>query len=142
MNLTLYFLVQKTIVSVKLPCSKCRQKVMKLIAKIEGITSIVIDPSKNTVTVIGEADPVKVIKKVREFRKCASIVSIGPLKEEKKEEKRRKMSLLLPQRHVKGVMSGMSLEKIITVTAPSCNKKPMFRYYLYLIFLVFQTICQ
>lgn len=88
MNLTLYFLVQKTIVSVKLPCSKCRQKVMKLIAKIEGITSIVIDPSKNTVTVIGEADPVKVIKKVREFRKCASIVSIGPLKEEKKEEKK------------------------------------------------------
>lgn len=61
---------------------------MKLIAKIEGITSIVIDPSKNTVTVVGEADPVKIIKKVREFRKSAAIVSIGPVKEEKKEEKK------------------------------------------------------
>lgn len=47
------FLVQKTIVSVELRCSKCRQKVMKLIATIEGITSIVLDPSKKTVTVIG-----------------------------------------------------------------------------------------
>lgn len=83
-----FFLVQKTIVSVELLCSKCRQKVMKLIAKIEGITSIVIDPSKNTVTVVGEADPVKIIKKVREFRKSAAIVSIGPVKEEKKEEKK------------------------------------------------------
>lgn len=76
---------KKTIVSVKLLCSKCRQKVMKLIAKIEGITSIVIDPSKNTVTVVGEADPVTIIKKVREFRKSAAIVSTGPLKEEKKD---------------------------------------------------------
>lgn len=83
----LFFLVQKTIVSVKLLCLKCRQKVMKLIAKLEGITSIVIDPSKNTVTVIGEADPVKIIKKVREFSKSAAIESIGPPKEEKKEEK-------------------------------------------------------
>ncbi|XP_043812862.1 heavy metal-associated isoprenylated plant protein 43-like isoform X2 [Manihot esculenta] len=81
------FLVQKTIVSVELRCSKCRQKVMKLIATIEGITSIVLDPSKKTVTVIGEADPVKIIKKVRKFRKCATILSVGPPKEEKKEDK-------------------------------------------------------
>ncbi|KAL9358029.1 hypothetical protein Peur_051282 [Populus x canadensis] len=58
---------------------------MKLIATIEGITSIVLDPSKNTVTVIGEADPVKIICKVRKFRKSASIMSVGPPKEEKKD---------------------------------------------------------
>ncbi|TXG52187.1 hypothetical protein EZV62_021356 [Acer yangbiense] len=75
----------KTILSVELPCTKCRQKVMKLIAKVEGVTSIVIDTSKNSVTVIGEADPVKIIKKVREFRRSAKIVSIGPPKEEKKD---------------------------------------------------------
>ncbi|XP_020534875.1 heavy metal-associated isoprenylated plant protein 2-like [Jatropha curcas] len=77
----------KTIVSVELLCSKCRQKVMKLIATIEDITSIVLDPAKNTVTVIGEADPVKIINKVRKFRKSATIVSIGPPKEEKKDDK-------------------------------------------------------
>jgi inositol-pentakisphosphate 2-kinase len=71
---------------VELLCSKCRKKVMKLIATIEGITSIVLDPSKNTVTVIGEADPVKIICKVRKFRKSAAITSIGPPKEEKKDD--------------------------------------------------------
>ena len=62
---------------------------MKLIAKVEGVTSIVIDQSKATkVTVIGEADPVKIIKKVREFNRSAKIESIGPPKEEKKDEKK------------------------------------------------------
>ncbi|KAK7291205.1 hypothetical protein RIF29_06160 [Crotalaria pallida] len=79
---------KKTVVSVELLCSKCKQKVMKLIASVEGITSIVLDPAKNTVTVVGEADPVRIIKRVRKFRKSASIVSIGPPKEEKKDEKK------------------------------------------------------
>lgn len=61
---------------------------MKLIAMIEGITSIVLDPSKNTVTVIGEADPVKIVKNVRKFRKSATILSIGPPKDEKKDERK------------------------------------------------------
>ncbi|GLT92086.1 hypothetical protein SLE2022_099430 [Rubroshorea leprosula] len=87
-SLTLVLVVQKTVLSVELQCCKCRQKVMKLIATVEGITSIVLDPSKNTVTVVGEADPVRIIKKVRKFRKFASIVSIGPPKEEKKDEKK------------------------------------------------------
>lgn len=58
---------------------------MKLIASIEGITSIVLDSSKCTVTVIGEADPVTIIKKVRKFRRSAVVVSVGPPKEEKKD---------------------------------------------------------
>lgn len=61
---------------------------MKLISTVEGINSIVLDPSKNTVTVIGEADPVCIIKKVRKFRSSAQIISIGPPKEEKKDEKK------------------------------------------------------
>ncbi|KAG7971851.1 hypothetical protein I3843_07G156000 [Carya illinoinensis] len=79
---------KKTVVSVELLCSKCRQKVMKLVATIEGITSILLDPSKSTVTIIGEADPVTIIKKVRKFRKSATVVSVGPQKEEKKDEKK------------------------------------------------------
>ncbi|KAK1279264.1 hypothetical protein QJS04_geneDACA002733 [Acorus gramineus] len=60
---------------------------MKLIAGIEGVNSIVVDPAKKTVTVIGEADPFEIIRKVRKFRRCAEIVTIGPAKEEKKEPK-------------------------------------------------------
>ncbi|CAL8099547.1 unnamed protein product [Prunus armeniaca] len=79
---------KKTVVSVELLCSKCRKKVMKLIATVEGITSIVLDPSKNTVTVTGDADPVKVIKKVRKYRRSASVVSIGPPQSKKEDEKK------------------------------------------------------
>ncbi|KAF5462055.1 hypothetical protein F2P56_018095 [Juglans regia] len=88
---------KKTVVSVELLCSKCRQKVMKLIATIDGITSIVLDPSKNTVTVIGEADPVRIIKKVRKFRKTATVVSVGPSKDEKKDEKKDSVVLNIPK---------------------------------------------
>ena len=76
-------MLQKTVVSVELLCSKCKKKVMKLISSVEGINSIVLAPSKSTVTVIGEADPVRIIKKVREFRRSAQIISIGPPKDEK-----------------------------------------------------------
>ncbi|MBA0745765.1 hypothetical protein Gogos_008327 [Gossypium gossypioides] len=85
---SLFWLLQKTILSVELLCPKCRQKVMHVISELVGITSITLDPSKNTVMVTGEADPFKIIKKVRKFRKHASIVSIGAAKEEKKEEKK------------------------------------------------------
>ncbi|XP_019152422.1 PREDICTED: heavy metal-associated isoprenylated plant protein 2-like [Ipomoea nil] len=82
-------LLKKTVVSVDLRCSKCRLKVMKLISRIEGINSIVLDAAKSTVTVIGEADPVCIIKQVRKFRKSAQITSIGaPEPEKKKDEKK------------------------------------------------------
>ncbi|KAG1342817.1 putative Heavy metal-associated domain [Cocos nucifera] len=76
---------QKTVVSVDLLCTKCKKKVMKLVAGIEGIDSIVLAPSKGSVTVIGDADPSEIIRKIRKFRKSAQFVSIGPPKEEKKD---------------------------------------------------------
>ncbi|KAF5180023.1 hypothetical protein FRX31_030387 [Thalictrum thalictroides] len=81
---------KKTVVSVDLLCSKCKKKAMKLVANIEGINSIVADSSKSTLTVVGEADPVKIIKNVRKYRKSAQIVSIGapPKQDEKKDEQK------------------------------------------------------
>lgn len=38
-------------------------------------------------TVIGEADPLKIVNKVRKSRSSAAIESIGPSKEEKKDDK-------------------------------------------------------
>ncbi|OMO75216.1 hypothetical protein COLO4_26258 [Corchorus olitorius] len=76
----------KTTLSVELLCPKCRRKVMRVISDVVGITSIVLDPSKNTVTVTGEADPVKIIKQVRKFRKHASIISIGAAKSDDKKD--------------------------------------------------------
>lgn len=78
----------KTVISVDMLCSKCKKKVMKLIARIEGVNSIVLDSSKGLATIIGDADPFEIIKKMRKFRKSAEFVSIGPQKEEKKDEKK------------------------------------------------------
>ncbi|KAM7257337.1 hypothetical protein ACFE04_013078 [Oxalis oulophora] len=87
---------KKTIVSVELLCSKCRRKVMKLVATLEGITSIVLDPAKCTVTVIGEADPVDIIEKIRKFRKSATVVSVGPAKSEEKKDDLKKDNMYVP----------------------------------------------
>lgn len=59
-----------------------------MIAKIEGINSVTLDSSKNLVTVVGDADPVCIIRNIRKFRKSAVFVTIGPFKEEKKDEKK------------------------------------------------------
>lgn len=75
---------------------------MKLIATVEGVTSIVLDPAKNTVTVVGEADPVRILNKVRKFRKSATIVSVGPnappkeKKEETKKEEKKVAVVVVP----------------------------------------------
>ncbi|KAK1433603.1 hypothetical protein QVD17_10515 [Tagetes erecta] len=79
---------KKTVLSVDLVCLKCRKKVMMLISSIERIDSIVLDIAKNTATVTGEADPVTIMRKVRKLIKSASIVSVGPAKEEKKGDKK------------------------------------------------------
>lgn len=57
---------------------------MKLVADLDGVTSIVLDPSKSTATVVGETDPALIIKRIRKFKKCAELVSVGPPKDETK----------------------------------------------------------
>jgi len=61
---------------------------MKSIAAMEGINSIVLDPSKNKATEVGDADPAVILRKLRKCRRSAAFVSIGPAKEEKKDEKK------------------------------------------------------
>ncbi|KAM0932890.1 putative heavy metal-associated domain, HMA, heavy metal-associated domain superfamily [Dioscorea sansibarensis] len=81
-------LLQKTVVAVQMLCTKCKKKVMKLTAGIEGINSITLDSLKGLVTIVGDADPVHIIRNIRKFSKSAAFVSIGPFKEEAKEEKK------------------------------------------------------
>ncbi|GLJ20140.1 hypothetical protein SUGI_0365580 [Cryptomeria japonica] len=62
--------------SVEIYCGKCKQNVLKATADIDGIDSIQVDSSKNTVTVTGEADPVKIAKQLRKSKKNAQILTI------------------------------------------------------------------
>lgn len=102
-------MLQRTVVTVELVGSRCRQKVMKLIATFKGITSIVLDLAKNTVTVIGEADPVRTIKKVRKFRKSAAIEcwSYQGREEGRKKRKRKRMLLFRIPNCIREAMYGM-----------------------------------
>lgn len=52
-----------------------------------GVDSIAADLKDQKLTIIGEMDPVAVVKKLKKVGKV-DIISIGPAKEEKKEEKK------------------------------------------------------
>ncbi|KAI3726764.1 hypothetical protein L1987_66568 [Smallanthus sonchifolius] len=115
------FMAKKTVLSVDLLCLKCRKKVMILISSIEGIDSIVLDLSKNTATITGEADPVSIIRKVRKCRKSAHIVSVGPAKEEKKVEKKddKKDEKKVEK---KGEKKDVSAHSVVPSTPRTCHR--------------------
>ncbi|GLJ20141.1 hypothetical protein SUGI_0365600 [Cryptomeria japonica] len=62
--------------SVEIYCCKCKQTILKATAEIDGIDSIQVDSSKNTVTVTGEADPVKIAKQLRKSKKHAKLLTV------------------------------------------------------------------
>ncbi|XP_058205910.1 heavy metal-associated isoprenylated plant protein 39 [Rhododendron vialii] len=66
---------------------KTKQKAIEAAADIYGVDSIAADLKDQKLTVIGEMDPVAVVKKMKKVGKV-DIISIGPAKEEKKEEKK------------------------------------------------------
>ncbi|XP_038716804.1 heavy metal-associated isoprenylated plant protein 43-like [Tripterygium wilfordii] len=70
--------MKKTVIKVNINCEKCKTKAMKAVAKLSGINQISVDGEKQTLTVIGEVDPVKIIKQLKKIGMTADIVSVGP----------------------------------------------------------------
>ncbi|KAK9944093.1 hypothetical protein M0R45_009677 [Rubus argutus] len=60
---------------VNINCQICKTDVLKAIAKL-----IVVDGQKGTLNVVGDVDPVLVVKRLRKAGKVAEIISVGPLK--------------------------------------------------------------
>ncbi|XP_024030630.1 heavy metal-associated isoprenylated plant protein 43 [Morus notabilis] len=81
--------VKKTELKVNVNCEKCKKDVLKAVTKLSGINQVSVDATKGTLTVIGDVDPVMIVKQVRKARKCAEIISVGPPKppEKKSPEK-------------------------------------------------------
>ncbi|XP_021764872.1 heavy metal-associated isoprenylated plant protein 39-like [Chenopodium quinoa] len=61
----------------------CKQKAINLVSSILGIDSISMDMKEKKLTVVGEMDPVDVMKKLRK-KYSAKIISVGPAKEPEK----------------------------------------------------------
>ncbi|XP_061369538.1 heavy metal-associated isoprenylated plant protein 39-like isoform X1 [Gastrolobium bilobum] len=66
---------------------KTKKKAIEAAADIFGVDSIAADVKEQKLTVIGQMDPVAVVKKLKKVGKV-DIISVGPAKEEKKEEKK------------------------------------------------------
>ncbi|KAF8387769.1 hypothetical protein HHK36_026424 [Tetracentron sinense] len=64
-----------TEIMVRMDCNGCVQKIKKALHGIKGIYEVYIDCPQQKVTVVGWADPEKIIKAIKKTRKMASICS-------------------------------------------------------------------
>nr|GEU86401.1 heavy metal-associated isoprenylated plant protein 2-like [Tanacetum cinerariifolium] len=71
---------EKIEVNVNMHCEKCKTEVLKVVTKLSGINEVSVNLEKQMLVVIGDVDPVCVVKAVRKIGKIANITSVGPPK--------------------------------------------------------------
>ncbi|KAJ0013755.1 hypothetical protein Pint_21878 [Pistacia integerrima] len=72
--------MKKIVIKVAINCQICKTDVLKAVAKLTGIDQVSVDGEKGILTVVGDVDPVLVVKRLKKIKKCPEIVSIGPPK--------------------------------------------------------------
>ncbi|KAJ9555311.1 hypothetical protein OSB04_009925 [Centaurea solstitialis] len=77
---------KKVVIKVSAHDAKGKRKVMKAVSSLSGIESVAMDMKDQKLTVIGDVDPVDLIKKLKCWH--TEIVTVGPAKEEKKDGKK------------------------------------------------------
>ncbi|KAK3415932.1 hypothetical protein EUGRSUZ_H01341 [Eucalyptus grandis] len=70
-------MAKKIVIKVTIGCGKDKKDIMKSVAKLKGINEMKIDIEKGTLTIIGDVDPVCVIKALR--KKCGICAEIDSL---------------------------------------------------------------
>ncbi|KAM0031449.1 putative heavy metal-associated domain, HMA, heavy metal-associated domain superfamily [Helianthus debilis subsp. tardiflorus] len=69
---------QKMEVKVNMHCVRCRTEVLKSVTKLLGIEEVSVDLEKQMLVVVGDVDPVKVVKRIKKTGKRAEIITVGP----------------------------------------------------------------
>ncbi|GLJ41233.1 hypothetical protein SUGI_0853540 [Cryptomeria japonica] len=80
---------QKIVLRADISCEKCKRKIMQTVAGVEGIESVQVDSKDQKITLIGDADAVSIINKLRSFTR-SELVSVGPAKEPEKKQAEKK----------------------------------------------------
>ncbi|XP_059069458.1 heavy metal-associated isoprenylated plant protein 39-like isoform X2 [Cryptomeria japonica] len=80
--------LQKMVLKLAIEDEKRKRKALKVVAVVEGVDSVAVDMKQKTMTVIGEADPLFIASRLREFGfNFVELQSVGPAKERNKEKK-------------------------------------------------------
>uniref|UniRef100_A0ACD5VJP7 Uncharacterized protein n=1 Tax=Avena sativa TaxID=4498 RepID=A0ACD5VJP7_AVESA len=79
----------KMVLKVPMVCKKCKSCTLQIVSKIKGIKSLTYDEEKNTLTVVGDVDVVKVVEKLRKAKHPATVVTVGDEKKEAEEKKKK-----------------------------------------------------
>ncbi|KAL6627612.1 hypothetical protein ACP70R_031338 [Stipagrostis hirtigluma subsp. patula] len=79
---------KKIVIKADLVGKKCMSEILSVVAKLQGIKSMDVDPEKCTLTVVGAVDPVRIVQKLKKACLAATIVSVADDKppEEKKKD--------------------------------------------------------
>ncbi|XP_059069640.1 disease resistance protein TAO1 isoform X2 [Cryptomeria japonica] len=81
-------LAVKMVLKLPIEDEKRKRKALKVVAVVEGVDSVAVDMKEKTMTVIGEADPLFIASRLREFGfNFVELQSVGPAKERNKEKK-------------------------------------------------------
>ncbi|KAL6890591.1 hypothetical protein ACP4OV_008846 [Aristida adscensionis] len=77
---------KKIVIQADLVGQSCMSEILSVVATIEGIKSMDIDPEKCTLTVVGPVDPVRIVQKLKKKCHPAKIISVADDKPPEKKD--------------------------------------------------------
>ncbi|XP_050278455.1 heavy metal-associated isoprenylated plant protein 2-like [Quercus robur] len=72
--------MKKIVIKVNINCQICKTEVLKAVTKLTGIDKVSVDGEKGMLTIVGDVDPVLVVRNLKKIGKVPEIISVGPPK--------------------------------------------------------------